>query len=176
MRRRGTTLISISSSAPDLSEDILFPQLRKAEHAILAFLKAQEFRVLRSQPFLSEGEWCLLLEMEVSRLPPVKRHLGPPPWLSNAYSFTKKWEASSDLVAGPYVEGGRLVVEIRRHYVDAAQTLQEALPSLSLGKHLDEAVRSGYNIREGDLILEAEYEDVLTQFLTRRLPWRLKRS
>ncbi|MEE9592394.1 MAG: CCA tRNA nucleotidyltransferase, partial [Thermoplasmata archaeon] len=71
MRRRGTSLIGIAAPVPDLSEDVVYPQLRKAEHAVLAFLKEEEFLVLRSQPFLLETAWLILLELVTGELPPV---------------------------------------------------------------------------------------------------------
>lgn len=176
MKRRGTAFLAVSSSAPDLSEDILFPQLRKAEQSIVGCLTSHDFRLLRSRPFLMEREWCVMLEVEIYRLPNVKKHSGPPPWLKNAYSFTSKWESSPDLVAGPYIEAGRLMVEIKRKQIDAARTLQHALPSLSLGKHLNEAVQGSFEIHVGEELLESGYGDILTQFLTRQFPWRIRRA
>ncbi|MFQ5838851.1 MAG: CCA tRNA nucleotidyltransferase [Thermoplasmata archaeon] len=176
MKKRGTLILAVSSTAPDLPEDVLYPQLRKAEQATLAYLSNHDFRVFRSEPFLLEGDWCVLLEVEVSKLPGVKKHLGPPPWLKNAYSFTRKWESSPDRVAGPYVEEGRLVVDVRRTHVDAAQALGDGLPDLSLGKHLDEAVRGGYKILRGEEIIDTGYVGILTTFLRREFPWRATKS
>ncbi len=175
LESRGTSVLAVTSSAPDLPDDVLFPQLRKAEQAMVSYLESQHFRLLRSQPFLLEREWCILLEMEVHRLPQVKKHVGPPPWLSNAYSFTTKWESSSDLVAGPFIEEGRLVVEINRQEVDAAEALERAIPTLSLGKNLDESVKGGFNIYGGAEIVQ-RYREILSSFLSRRLPWRFRKA
>ncbi len=172
MKSRETSIILISSSAPDLPEDVLFPQVRKAEHAIGDFLSANDFEVLRSMPFLFEKQWCVLVEVVDGRLPPVKKHLGPPPWLENAHDFTQKWRGSKDLVKGPYVESDRLVVEIVRRHVAAAQAVRDTLPTLSLGKHLDERVQRGYSVLEGKEIIQEGQADALSSFLDRRLPWK----
>ncbi|MFQ5553681.1 MAG: CCA tRNA nucleotidyltransferase, partial [Thermoplasmata archaeon] len=71
LRSRGTSLIGITAAAPELPEDVIYPQLRKTEQAVRAFLKEREFRVLRSQPFLLEKEWVLLLELVTGELPLV---------------------------------------------------------------------------------------------------------
>lgn len=175
MESRGTSFLAIVSGAPDLPEDVLYPQLRKAEQAVVALLRAHDFRVFRSEATLEDGKWILLLEMEVGQLPGVKKHLGPPPWMQNADSFTDKWRSSSERVVGPYVEEARLVVEIQRGEVDSGDVLERGLPTLSLGKHLDEAVRKHYSVLRGMDIVEAGYGDVLSAFLRRDPPWTAAR-
>ncbi len=66
------------------------------------------------------------------------------------------------------------MVEIKRQQVDVVKALRQALPTLSLGKHLDEAVRQGFNLHRGDEIVEKGYGDLLSEFLARRLPWRTR--
>jgi tRNA nucleotidyltransferase (CCA-adding enzyme) len=175
MRSRGTTFLAVASGAPEQPEDVLYPQLKKADQAIVAYLSDHDFRVLKSRAFLTEAEWLILLEMEVGRLPRVKKHPGPPPWLKNAHTFTQRWLDSPERLTGPYVEGDRLVVEVKRREVDAAEALRKALPGLSLGKHLDESVRSGYQVLQGEEILDSGYGEVLSAFMRRDLPWNLKR-
>ncbi len=176
MKNRGTRIIMAVSSVPDLPEDVLYPQVRKAEQAIVDFLSSSDFRILKSMPFLIEDRWFVLVEVESGQLPPVMKHYGPPPWLENAHDFTDKWRHSERLVNGPYVESDRLVVEITRHYVDAADALRSSLTSLSLGKHLDEEVRAEFSVLEGNGILSGGHESVLSKFLDRRLPWRSRQK
>ncbi len=175
-RERGTALLGIASSAPDLSEDVVYPQLRKAEQAIRSFLTEGEFRVLRSQPSLLEKEWLLLLELESGELPPVRKHVGPPTWLDHAEAFRAKWEGSSKRVAGPYIEGDRLVVDVRREETKAASVLRKGLRGLSLGKNLDRTVKEGAHVMEGEEIARSGYRGPLTEFLRRDLPWEIRKS
>ncbi len=149
--------------------------MRKAEQSVVNFLNSGGFRIFRSQHFLMKGRWLILLEMEVHRLPGVRKHIGPHPWMKTASSFTGKWESSSDLFAGPFIEDGRLMVEIRRRQTDASRMLRQDLPTLSLGKHLDEAVQEGFEILQGSEILEKGYREPLAEFLLRGLPWRIRR-
>lgn len=176
MGRRGTELLAVVSTAPDLPEDVLFPQLRKAELAMRAFLEGEGFRVLRSQPALLEDAWILLVEMEVARLPAVRQHHGPPPWLKNATAFLRKWEDAPGRLAGPYVEGGRLQVDVAREAREAGEALERAMPDLSLGKNLDEAVREGFDLLRGEELVGRGYDDVVGRFLRRALPWKVSSS
>lgn len=173
-RARGTALLGVAAPAPDLSEDVVYPQIRKAEHAIRSFLKEAEFRVLRSQRSLLEKEWLLLLELETGELPPVRKHVGPPTWLRHAEAFQAKWEGSPQRVAGPYIDGDRLVVDVEREEPRAAQALEKRLPGLSLGKNLDRGVKEGYQVMEGEEIARAGYRGPLTEFLRRDLPWQVR--
>lgn len=172
MRNRGTGIVMAASSAPDLPEDVLYPQLRKAEQAIVDFLSSSDFRVLKSMPVLLEDRWLILVEVESGQLPPVMKHRGPPPWLENAHDFTRKWSRSKRLISGPYVESDRLVVEITRQHVGAADALRSSMTSLSLGKHLDESVQTEFSVLEGVQMLREGNEAILSKFLDRRLPWR----
>lgn len=174
IQQKGTTILALSASAPDQPEDVLYPQLRKAAQSVVHYLQSLDFRVLQYRPFLLEGEWCLILELEVARLPPTKKHVGPPTWIRNSEDFLAKWESSPERVTGPYVEGGRLVVEIARAFTDAGTALRESLSSLSLGKHLDLAVMEGFKIESAQELVDRGHEEILAQFLHRRLPWRVR--
>jgi tRNA nucleotidyltransferase (CCA-adding enzyme) len=175
-RGRGTSLLGIGASTPDLTEDVVYPQLRKAEWAIRSFLREKEFRVLRSAPSLLEKEWLLLFELESGELPPVRKHIGPPAWLDHAEAFRSKWERSPKRVAGPYIEGDRLVVDVQREETKAASALRNGLRGLSLGKNLDRTVRDGATVMEGDEIARAGFRGPLTEFLARDLPWNVRTS
>ncbi len=176
MGRRGSEILAVVSTAPDFPEDVLFPQLRKAEHATRTFLEDAGFRVLRSRATLHGDAWILLLEMEVAHLPAVRKHRGPPPWLRNAASFLRKWEEASTRLSGPYVEGGRLMVDVLRDQTEAAEALEAAIPTLSLGKNLDQALRQEFTLLRGEELLGRGMDNVLAAFLRRRLPWKFTSS
>lgn len=170
MGDRRTAILGVASAAPDLTEDVVWPQLRKAQQAVVAHLQELEFRVLKTHPFLEGPEWVLLLELEAGELPPVRRHQGPPTWMGQAQDFLAKWEAAPERVAGPYVEGDRLLVDLRREVTRGAEALERGLPPLSLGRNLDEGVRRGYRVLEGEELARA-HPGPLAAFLFRRLPW-----
>ncbi|MBU7042510.1 MAG: CCA tRNA nucleotidyltransferase [Theionarchaea archaeon] len=72
-RIEGTLLYRIDFEI-DLIEDNLFPQLRKTRDFLKKMLETHGFRVFNSGVYNSG----ILLELSVSTLPPLKKHVGPP--------------------------------------------------------------------------------------------------
>jgi tRNA nucleotidyltransferase (CCA-adding enzyme) len=145
--KRASRFLLIEFSAPRVVEDVLFPQLRKAEESIKALLHRQEFSVLRSDAGCDGDKAFILLELDVWELPRVRRRVGPPVWedihLSRFISF------HPSPLSGPYIEDGHAVVEITRKHTTARDLLHSELASLSLGKHLNKEISKGYNIYVG---------------------------
>jgi tRNA nucleotidyltransferase (CCA-adding enzyme) len=171
LRARGTQVLAIALSVPKLSEDVLFPQARKARATIVDFLERHGFRIVASRAHLEEGEVLLLFELEVSELPKARQHWGPPPWLKNAEDFLDKWGGSAEVLAGPYIQEGRLVFDVVRKHTSAADLLRAEIPRLSLGKNLDEAARKGLHVLEGAQAAEG-HAKALAEFIDRGFPWR----
>ena len=187
LERRKSTLILLEFGGPDLVEDVIFPQLRKAEESVRALFEGNGFSVLRSDadwhrdatfepPGTDGGEesqLCgairILFELEVAILPKVERRVGPPAWEAE---HAKKFVASHTApFSGPYVEGGRVVVEVARKYIDASQLLAARGASLSLGRHLGPALRRGYNIYGGQEILkivDPEFRSFMARYFSAR--------
>jgi tRNA nucleotidyltransferase (CCA-adding enzyme) len=67
-----------------------------------------------------------MFELEQRVLSDVKRHLGPPLELERECdSFLAKYtDNNDDVIAGPFIDGGRWVVELHRKHTDAAQMLR----------------------------------------------------
>jgi len=168
--KRKSTLILLEFAAPDQVEDVVFPQLRKAEQSVRALLDRNGFSVLRSDadwhrgvpPEMREmggsensglcGVIRMLFELEVASLPWVERMVGPPVWEAE---HAKKFVSSHpEPPSGPYVEDGRLVVEVARKFVEASELLRTQVANLSLGRHLGPELRRGYKIYVGREILE----------------------
>jgi tRNA nucleotidyltransferase (CCA-adding enzyme) len=144
INERGSTLILIEFQAPDVVEDVLFPQLRKAEEAVKALLERSGFSLLRSNVGSYGNKAALLFELDVWKLPRVAKRMGPPVW--EAEHLSRFLAAHPHIISGPYIEGGRAVVELPRRYTSARDLLASEINSLSLGKHLIEAARRGHNI------------------------------
>ena len=118
--RRGTALYLLEFPVPPkMVEDTLYPQLRKALRSTAEHLAAEEFEVLGSDCFASEGTGYFLLELAHPNRPAVKRLVGPPAWMiKDSVDFVAARPAS-DLLRGPFIAGERWVVEIPRTAVDA---------------------------------------------------------
>jgi tRNA nucleotidyltransferase (CCA-adding enzyme) len=171
LRKRGTHLVLVTMPAPGLTEDVTYPQVRKAHRSVLELLHRNGFAVLHSTSGIEGGEVLLVLEFEVFELPRVQLHEGPPVWVANAEDFLRKWRASRRTMAGPHLRDDRWVVEVERDATDAAALLKREFRTLSLGKDLDRASRGGLRIRvDGDAV-RAKYAGALTAFFDRRFPW-----
>ena len=170
LARRGTTLLGIAMPAPKLTDDVLYPQVRKAHRAVEEACRRAEFRVAGSRFAVVDGEVLLLFEFEVFALPAVEKHRGPPVWVRNAEDFLRRWRRAKDAMGAPRIEGDRWVVDIRRAATDAAALVRRGLRRMSLGSHLDRAARRARVLRDAQLFTKACLPEV-TRLLDPRFPW-----
>jgi tRNA nucleotidyltransferase (CCA-adding enzyme) len=147
IRERGSCLILIDFQAPSVVEDVLFPQLRKAEESVAALLVRNGFRLLRSDVGRYSDRAVILLEMEVWELSGASRRTGPPVW--EAEHLSRFLAAHPRTLSGPYIAQGKAVVELPRQHTRAQDLLAAEMGGLSLGKHLSLAVREGHKIYVG---------------------------
>jgi tRNA nucleotidyltransferase (CCA-adding enzyme) len=148
---RDTTPVAVRFSAPDVVEDQLYPQLEKSLAGVRSELERREFEVLRADVF-ADGDAVLFVELAVADLPAVERHEGPPVHVrEHAEGFSEKY-ADAD-VYGPFVDGGRYVVERDREFASAAEFLaSDAIFDVSLGPDVTRAFREGYEVVVGEEI------------------------
>ncbi len=151
---RGSCLILIDFQAPAVVEDVLFPQLRKAEESINALLDRNGFRLLRSDVGRYSDRAAILLEMEVWELSGASRRTGPPVW--EAEHLSRFLAAHPHTLSGPYIAKGKAVVELPRQHTRAQDLLAAEIGSLSLGRHLSPAVRAEHKIYVGPEMAEIE--------------------
>ena len=160
MRRRGSLLILVDFQAPAVVEDILYPQLHKAEESAKALLERNGFRLLRSEVGSYRDRAFLLLEMEVWELSRVSRRMGPP--VSEAEHLSRFLVAHDGPLSGPYIAEGRVMVEVPRKYTRAEDLLAAQIGNLALGKHLSGAIRGGHNILVGSQVAEIKDDNFRT--------------
>ncbi len=142
LKDRGTYFVILRFKAPDVVEDILFPQLRKAESSIRRLIERNEFVVYRSDVTVDEGYALLVFELLVWQLPGIKKHIGPPVTLRKHAEKFKKRHSPPFLI-----ENCRYVVELKREYTDVMCLLKNELQSCSLGRHLSDVVEeAGYEV------------------------------
>lgn len=157
---RGTRLMVVTFRAPDIVEDTLYPQLRKAEGSIVRLLEQHEFRAYRSGVW-SNGRSAIVLEMLVWELPAVERHLGPP------LSEREHCEKFIDKYPGAYIMGCRYVVDLPRRHEAALGLVRDRLGSCGLGKNVAASVAEGFEVMLGPEALELgpEFAAFLGEFL-----------
>lgn len=157
LEERGSSLMLLLLPAPSVVEDVLFPQLRKAEESVRALLEKNCFSLLRSDVGCVSGRAFLLFELEVSHLSRASRRVGPPVW--EADHLSRFLEAHPKPLSGPYIRDGRAVVELCRSYTRPQDLLAAKIGGLSLGKHLSSAIREGHNILVGPEIASIKDEE-----------------
>jgi len=166
MSSRGTDFIAVVLKKPDVVEDILYPQIWKAEKSIKSFFEKHEYTVLDCGSEVVGDEIIFMVEVISAELPEVRKHMGPAPWLKNADDFVEKWKRSRKRIAGPYVENGRLFFDLKREYANAKMLLRKELRNLGLGKNLDdEVVSRRFIVLQNDEIVSKGYLAPLSKFL-----------
>lgn len=171
-KKRGGGLLAISIALPTVTEDVLYPQLRKAHRAFLDLLRRQDYEVFDSRFDLVGREVVFLLEFAVDALPKVSHHDGPPVWVKNAKDFLVKWSKSPKTIAGPFIRGERWTVDVARGKTDAGGLLKASWRGLSLGKDLEKTARRSFRVRSGLSALRAPYAEAWTRLFDKRFPWR----
>jgi len=162
---RASRLILVDFRAPPVVEDVLFPQLRKAEESVRALLERHGFRLLRSDVGSYRDRAVMLFEMETWELSGVCRRTGPPIW--EAEHTARFLAAHQEPLSGPYIAEGRVVLEVQRPRTRAEDLLAAEIGNLSLGRHLAVAIRSGHNILVGPELVEVkdgEFRAFLARF------------
>jgi len=153
---RGSTLLCLVVGKIDAVVDILWSQLYRTQRALVNFLENNDFKVIRSTAWSDEKSLNLiLLELEREELPSSKRHEGPPvSRLTESASFITKHAKDASTISGPWIEGGRWVVQKRREDVSARNLLAAALRSG--GGDVGVASLPARSFRKKVLILENE--------------------
>jgi len=75
---RGTQYVAIEFRKPDISDDILYPQIYKAMDSLERLLISGGFRTYSKKVCENKDVVSILFELEVFELPRVKKHIGPP--------------------------------------------------------------------------------------------------
>ena len=171
MESRGTHFVCVETGKPDITDDVLYPQLRKMEKVVIELCEDEDFSVLDSEYDVTDGKVILLLELEVWRLPLAKKHFGPPTTNENSSRFIAKWSSSPLALSHPFVEGSRWVVFVKRGHESVEDLLEGRIMELSLGKDIRTEAKRGFRIVEGRRILTKNRLKAMTAMLDKRFPW-----
>lgn len=142
LKSRKTYFVAVVAPRPDVIDDVLWPQMRRARHRIVKELEQNEFRVIRSFEWADDdherkkGELALVFELECWSLPPVQRMHGPP--ITSHEHSARFLEKYGKPVFGPFVDGqGNWFIEKRRAFATADELLATFMKRPS--KRLEEA-------------------------------------
>ncbi|MFQ6128830.1 MAG: CCA tRNA nucleotidyltransferase [Thermoplasmata archaeon] len=171
METRGTHFVCVETGKPDVTDDILYPQLRKMKRAIVELCESEGFAVVDSRFDVTDGKVVLLLEFEIWRLPRAKKRIGPPTTNRNVSGFLARWSKSRLALSRPFIEGSRWVVFIERPNENVQDLLENRIMELSLGKDIRKEAKRGVKIIGGKRILTKDRLGILTALLDKRFPW-----
>ncbi|MBU4140048.1 MAG: CCA tRNA nucleotidyltransferase [Euryarchaeota archaeon] len=153
MGERGTALIAIEFTTPDVVEDVLYPQLHKMEDSVREMLERYDFRVYNSGVW-AEEKAVLVFELESGSLPALKKHAGPHVWAEEHAAAFKSKYAGSNAFSNVHIRNGKYMVEIPRKYTQAKELLEAELPKCGLGKHVALSIKKEYHVLENEQMLD----------------------
>ncbi len=163
---RRTSLTAIEFEAPDVVEDVLYPQLYKLVSSVNEMFERYDFCVYNSSAWASDKKAIVLFELETSKLPLVKKHGGPFVWSKEyALAFKSKYRDSNKF-SNVFIRHGKYMVEIPRKYAEAKGLVESQIMNCSLGKHLAISLTKGFNVIEDEGILAYKDEE-FRKFLRR---------
>ena len=152
LRARGSSLVFLTFGKIDAVPDVLWGQLYRTRKALRKQFELAEFRVLRDAIWTEANAEVLIFVFEIEQraLAGVRKHVGPPlEFGMECESFLEKYLDSDDVVAGPFIDNGRWMVELRRRFIDAGEFLMAKVTS------------GGREIGVADLIAKAMNKDFL---------------
>jgi len=169
-RRRATLVLVTFERPPDVLEDHLHDQLRKAANALSALLARHDFQVRRATTDLGLDA-RVLVEVPQGRLPESVEHVGPPLTAGvHASRFRETWGDHPDALSAVYEQDGRLKVLRRREYRDAADLLRAKMREVDLGKHLTPLAPRA-KVEAGPKVVREDTAALVTRHVTRLKPW-----
>jgi tRNA nucleotidyltransferase (CCA-adding enzyme) len=171
---RGTHVTVLAIPRPDLVDDTLYPQIRKAERAVAEEVGRSDFTVLGSASAVDPTWVLVLVEVAHARRSAVRPQDGPPAGLDRVGHFLEKWTArDAPVLQGPYVApDGRLAIETQRDEREVEAVVRSALPRLALGRDLTPTDATRVEIRPlSDAPETPALGDGLRELLAKRLPW-----
>lgn len=172
---RATHVAGLLLPRPAVVDDILYPQLRKAERAAAEAADRLGFHVLGTASAAGTSEVVVLLEVDRAELPGVRVQDGPPAGIDRTGDFLEKWTAPDRaILQGPYVASdGHLVVEVPRTERRVEPLLTATLDHLPLGKDLRDGLGTSSRFVPLAAVPDgAHVAEALRDLLAKRLPWR----
>ena len=183
LKNRGSSLVFLTCSKIEAVPDVLWGQLYRTRKALRKQLELSDFKVLRDAVW-SENNVAFTMfvfELEQRVIPLAKKHLGPPlEREKECESFLAKYVDSGDVIAGPYIDEGRWMVEMRRKFTDASELLRTKLISggrdSGVAELIAKALRQDFLILTGEEVTEhyaynQGFAEFLTDFLSGKPFW-----
>ena len=168
LQERGSRLLVFSLNRPEMTEDNLYPQLRRTLDGVRRLLESWSFPVVDGAYSIKEKEVVFAFELLNDELPRMRLHKGPPVWTENAQRFLEKWKEKS--YGEVFIENGCWVAKVPRTHRTAKELIEKEIKGAALGS--DFRTLSGLKIRNHREALRAELKADLTLLLDKTPPWK----
>jgi tRNA nucleotidyltransferase (CCA-adding enzyme) len=162
LENRGGSLVFLTLGNMAAVPDVLWGQLYKTQRALRKLAELNDFKVLRAAVWSDEKTLSIFVfELEQRVLSGVKKHLGPPlKREKECENFLAKYaQGNRDVASGPYIEGGRWVVELQRRCIDAVELLREKLKEGGRNTGVAELVSNALN-EEFNVLVNSEISKI----------------
>ena len=117
IKKEGRLYVTIKIPKPDIIDENLYPQIRKALRSIKEACERDDFNVYDTVFHVDEKEKIILMIVKTDKEPlsEIFVHTGPPVKLKkNTNEFIQKWENNPRVTREPYEKNGRVYVELKR--------------------------------------------------------------
>jgi len=166
--------VGIKFIKPEIIDENLYPQVRKAARSIWDACERNDFTVYDTTFHIEDKEKIIyiIVKTKDEKLSETVEHMGPPVKLKqNTDDFLKKWKEDSRVIKKPYEKNKRVYVEIKRDFTDIKQFLKAKIKDLSMGKHIDKIVKKKYTIIDKENLFKANLAIFWTEHLDKKMTW-----
>ncbi len=125
LNKRESYFLALESKRPDVINDTLFPQLRKATHRLKILLKEEDFIVLRSLEYADNKNITVVIELSSGILPGIRQMIGPP--ISSKFHTSEFLSKYTKVDFGPFIIEDRWAAEVKRKYRNPELLLKDFL-------------------------------------------------
>ncbi len=158
LAERGTHILFIHVNGLSITPDVLWGQLYKSLKATCRILAEGGFHVLRSTVWSEEKEEAVFcIELESGTISRTKEQVGPFVWSDEALTFIEKHLGSPETAYGPWIDGDRWMVRVKRDSYNVADLVRgkigSDLDNIGLGSKVRAAVKAGYTLMVEEEIL-----------------------
>lgn len=171
IREKVENFVGICMPRPDVVDDILYSQVRKASRSMEEMYRNHGFHPIEAAYHVSDDDILIFVNLREKEIPEKKVHMGPPEGeQGHAEAFVSRWEGDGSVITSPYKKDGRWWVEIKREFVDARSLLEHKIDELNLGKNLNELKDRVMILEDGELV-NKKHTAFWTAHLSKKNPW-----
>ena len=182
IEKHGASIIFLTFKGVKAIPDVLWGQIYRTKRSLRKLLELNDFKVLRDAVWNEEEkDTILVFEIEQITLPIVKKHPGPPlGHEKECESFLSKYMNNKKVIAGPYIEDNRWIVQIPRKYTNATELLKTKLKTggrdIGVPELISKVLCKELKVLEGNQIKpiylkNQDFSEFLTDFLSGHPFW-----